>query len=193
MFILRCFRGERLSIPTFGILIAIALMLPVSVEAKTVLIVNVDDAQQGDLASNLYKKVVSRISEHLEDAGFQTREDEVKPMAQSESFAQESDEALLERVRLDQKRQVDYIALVQILANTVLLESGTRIEVEILGRMLKVSNGDVLARFNLPVPNNLNAPPSCNLKCIVQLLEDNTTLLADSLGQVLAKRLQGSQ
>lgn len=193
MLSLRWIAGNGYSVPGLVVLMALTFMQPVLVEAKTVLIVKIDDSQQNELASNLYRKVVSRISEHLENAGFQTRQDEDRTDAQKESFGQETDVTLLERVRDEHKDQVDYIALVQILANTVLLEEGTRIEVEILGRMLKVSNGDVLARFNLPVPGNLNAPPTCNLKCIVQLLEDNTSFLADSLGQVLAKRLQGSQ
>ncbi|MBL4740985.1 MAG: hypothetical protein JKY12_08310 [Sneathiella sp.] len=192
MFVLRGVSSKRLSIKALSIWIVIALIAPNFALARTVLIVNADDNQQSELASNLYRKVVSRISEHLEKAGFQTREDETKPVEQADFFVRETDVALLERVRTEQKGQVDYIALVQILANTVLLEEGTRIEVEILGRMLRVSNGDVLARFNLAVPSHLNAPPSCNLKCIVQLLEDNTSQLANSLGQVLAKRLQGS-
>gem|GEM_PF-6424771 len=192
MFVLSCVSRKRFSIKTLSICIVLAFLGPNFAEAKTVLIVNVNDTQQGELASNLYKKVVSRISEHLEKAGFQTREDESASTEQQDSFVRENDVALLDRVRADHGGQIDYIALVQILANTVLLEEGTRIEVEILGRMLRVHNGDVLARFNLAVPSNLNAPPSCNLNCIVQLLEDNTSQLADSLGQVLAKRLQGS-
>ncbi len=72
----------------------------------------------------------------------------------------------------------------------VLETQGTRIDMEIAGRMLQVSNGDVLARFDLPLPGALSASPNCDRRCIIKLLEDNTAALADSLGNVLAERLK---
>ena len=160
---------------------------------KTVLIIKFEDAEHSELASKLYRKVVKIISEHLENAGFQTLKDDKRLHQNPEFQTSHTDSDLLASIRDENGNNIDYVAIVQILANTVLLQDGTRIEVEINGRMLNVSNGDVLARFDLPVPSTLNAPPDCDRKCIVQLLEDNTGFLADSLGQVLAKRLQNSQ
>lgn len=162
-------------------------------EDKTVLIVKIEDSESSELASKLYQNVVLKISQHLEKAGFQTfNGDERLPDAESAPGSL-SDADLLMRIRENNDKQIDYVAIVQIFANTVLLSEGTRIEVEITGRMLKTDNGDVLARFDLPVPNSLNASPSCDRQCIVKLLEDNTNFLADSLGQLLAKRLQSGQ
>ncbi len=167
---------------------------PVSLaDEKTVLIVKFEDGEKSDFASNLYRKVVTRISQHLENAGFQTSNDNKGLPENADLNTYNSDNNLLQRVREENGDKVDYVALIQILANTVLLQEGTRIEVQIKGRMLNVRNEDVLARFDLAVPGALNAPPACNRECIIQLLEDNTTFLADSLGQVLAKRLQKTQ
>lgn len=181
------------SVNIFLILMSVFSISAAQAEEKTVLIINVDETKQGELASKLYKTVVARISEHLERAGFQTLNDDTKLSRQAGTSDSLSDADLLSKLRAKTDKSIDFVAIVQIFANTVLLSDGTRIEVEIAGRMLKVGNGYVLARFDLPVPNTLNAPPSCDRECIIQLLEDNTTFLADSLGQVLAKRLQSGQ
>lgn len=167
---------------------------PVSVaDEKTVLIVKFEEGDQNDFASKLYRKVVTRISQHLENAGFQTLNNNESLPDNADLNTYLSDKNLLERVRQENGDTVDYVASIQILANAVLLSEGTKIEVQIRGRMLNVSNEDVLAKFDLAVPGALNAPPACNRECIIQLLEDNTAFLADSLGQVLAKRLQKIQ
>ncbi|MBL4907298.1 MAG: hypothetical protein JKX94_07595 [Sneathiella sp.] len=172
-----------------------SLLSPASLTAaeKTVLIIKFEDAEHSELASKLYRKVVTKISEHMENAGFRTLKDDKRLHQNPEFQSSHTDSNLLAKIREENGTNIDFVAIVQILANTVLLQEGTRIEVEINGRMLNVSNGDVLARFDLSVPNTLNAPPACDRKCIIQLLEDNTAFLADSLGQVLAKRLQNSQ
>ena len=100
---------------------------------------------------------------------------------------------MLSRIKARNDTHVVYVALVKVLANTVLEEEGTRIDLEIAGRMLQVSNGAVLARFDLPLPAVLRAPAECERGCIIRLLEDNKAALADSLGTVLAQRLQKSQ
>lgn len=177
----------------FLVLTPLLMISTVQADEKTVLIVNVDETEQGELASKLYQTVVARISEHLERAGFQTLNDDTQLSREAGTSDSLSDTDLLSKLRAETEKSIDFVAIVQIFANTVLLSGGTRIEVEIAGRMLKVDNGDVLARFDLPVPNALNAPPACDRECIIQLLEDNTTFLANSLGQVLAKRLQSGQ
>ncbi|MEP5700769.1 MAG: hypothetical protein ABJN43_19245, partial [Sneathiella sp.] len=153
---------------------------------KKVLILKADEVEEGEIASKLYTNIINRISEHLEKAGYQA--------LTSQNYVTEgSDAALLSRIKAQNDAHFVYVALVKVLANTVLEEEGTRIDLEIAGRMLQVSNGAVLARFDLPLPAALRAPAECDRDCIIRLLEDNTAALADSLGTVLAQRLEKSQ
>lgn len=162
---------------------------------KNVLIISPGDLEQTDITATLYRDVVDRISKHIRKAGFQTTmrsssmgADDVPPMEQE-------DAQLLLDLREDNTQKlhaekIDYVAIVQILADMVLLDTGTQINVVIQGRMLRVDNHDVLARFSLPVPNYFIAPPSCDRNCVLELLLSNTGIIADGLGHVLGQRLK---
>ncbi|OUR78573.1 hypothetical protein A9Q83_06760 [Alphaproteobacteria bacterium 46_93_T64] len=180
-----------------GILICLAwgFTAPVYAEQKTVLIISFDNSDQGDITSTLYRDVVDRISKHIQKAGFQTTETAGLGGAGDQPSLEQEDEQLLSGLRKENKIRdhavvIDYVAIVQIVANMVLLESGTQINVEIRGRMLRVENSDVLARFALPVPNYFVAPPSCDRNCVIELLQSNTAMIADGLGHVLGQRLK---
>ncbi|MCG8492163.1 MAG: hypothetical protein MI743_11155 [Sneathiellales bacterium] len=159
---------------------------PLSVEAseRTVLIVKEGEREKNEIASRLYQSLVNRISDHLQKAGYNAEE--------AGSLVSGSDEILLRQIRASHQENVQYVALVRVLANMVLLNAGTRVDLEISGRMLGIENGDTLARFDLPVRGALTAPVSCDRRCIIRLLDQNTSSLADELGKVLAQRLKAT-
>lgn len=158
--------------------------LPAVANERTVLIVQESEGPNGEIAARLYRSLVNRISDHLQKAGYNAEE--------AEAVISGSDETLLREIRAKRQENVQYVALVRVLANMVLLKAGTRIDLEISGRMLGIKSGDMLARFDLPIRGALTAPVSCDRRCIIELLDKNTMSLADELGKVLARRLQAA-
>lgn len=164
-------------------------------EEKTVLVLNLDKSEEGALSSILYRDVVERISTHLQKAGFKTLQPTSSSASSLSEDAANGDRELLDRLRAENqqagdKPKIEYVALVQILADMVLMETGTRIKVEIRGRMLDIAEDRPIAIFDLPLPGDIIAPSDCTRKCIIGLLQENTRLIADSLGQVLGQRLK---
>ncbi|GLQ06210.1 hypothetical protein [Sneathiella chinensis] len=162
---------------------------PTLAEGHSVLILAGPDTEQGLLAGTLYRTVAERIADHLEKAGFEALQNGPSKEGAPPIDGGADDQALLDQVRQSPYLNADYVTALTIIADMALVEEGTHIQVRIKGRMLRVKTGDVLARFDLPVPNDLLAPPSCNIRCLAGFLEDNTAALADGLGQVLAERL----
>ena len=179
----------------FWVAFACVFVTPVSAEQKTVLIISPSNLEKTDITATLYRDVVDRISKHIQKAGFQTTRSNGLDEVGDPPPLEQGDEQLLLSLREDNRlkidiEKIDYVAIVQILADMVLLETGTQINVVIQGRMLRVDNLDVLARFSLPVPNYFIAPPSCDRKCVLELLLSNTGIIADGLGHVLGQRLK---
>ncbi|MFT6558563.1 hypothetical protein [Sneathiella sp.] len=159
--------------------------IPVAMaEDRTVLILTGKGLDESTIASKLYANVVNKISAHMEKAGIQAKEG-------GDYSLTSSDADLLSQIRLKEDGLYQYVAVVRIFANTILLSEGTRVDIEIKGRMIDVESQDVLARFDLPLPGILEASPDCDRSCIIETLENNTNVLAETLGTVLAKRLSG--
>jgi hypothetical protein len=159
--------------------------------AQTVLVVQLDEGDQSAVSAELYKSVVARISSHLQAAGFATTQS--RGQTTSGVTDAQADRQLLDTLNASNKKggqqKVDFVALVQILADMSLLTSGTEISVEIRGRMLDVTSRELLAKFNLSLPQTIVAPSDCNRSCVIELLQANTDQIADSLGAVLGQRL----
>jgi len=173
-----------------GVLVAAALVclciqgaVPAFAGERTVLIIK-EEAGTSEIATRLYSSLINRISDHLQKAGFNAEE--------ADTVISGSDETLLQQIRSERRENVQYVAVVRVLANMVLLKAGTRVDLEISGRMLGIQNGDMLARFDLPIRGALTAPISCDRRCIIELLDKNTMSLADELGKVLTQRLQAT-
>ncbi len=159
---------------------------------QTVLVVQLDEGDQSAVSVELYKSVVARISKHLQAAGFATTQS--SGQAPSGAGDTHADQQLLDTLRAANAKgsaqNVDFVAIVQILADMSLLNSGTEINVEIRGRMLDVASRELLAKFNLSLPQTIVASSDCNRDCVIELLQSNTDRIADSLGIVLGQRLQ---
>ncbi|WP_025899703.1 hypothetical protein [Sneathiella glossodoripedis] len=159
---------------------------------ETVLIVQLDDGVKNSVSAELYKTVVARIADHLQAAGFETIRSSGKTTT-GESDSQ-ADQRLLQSLQNGALQQngiaADFVAVVQILADMSLLNEGTEITVEIRGRMINVASRDILAKFDLSLPQTLVAPSDCDRNCIIGLLQANTEQIADGLGAVLGERLR---
>ncbi|WP_169570173.1 hypothetical protein [Sneathiella limimaris] len=161
----------------------------VAANPKTVLILSEPNSQGSGISEILFTTVAKRISTQLEQAGY-TAEQAVRGSGLTDPELLAELKAAREKGKLG--RVADFVALIQITANTILEEKGARIRVEIQGRMLDVETGDRLALFELPVPQQLIAPADCNRSCILKLLQDNIESLADGLGLILGQRLNAT-
>jgi hypothetical protein len=166
----------------------------VAAPQKSVLIINYDSEERGEIAEGLYREVVSRISNHIRKAGFATRDPLAFQTASRDVIDTKKDSSLLSALRKNNEvaadQKVDFVAVMQILADMVLLEEGTRINVQIKGRLLDVASENVLARFDIALPSDFTASPDCDRKCSLGLLRDNTSAIAEGLGRLLGQRLQ---
>ena len=158
---------------------------------RTVMVQRIENGAADPVTDALYRTVVAKISNHLQAAGFKTTQSSAPRAADTAN----ADRDLLASLRAENTKRaktdrVDYIALVQILADMRLYSEGTQVHVDIRGRMLDVNSSEVLAKFELPVPQTIVAPKDCNRNCILELLRANTELIANGLGTVLGERLK---
>lgn len=163
--------------------------LTAQAEERAVLIVSEGEGQS-PLGDSLYKDVVSRISEQVEQAGFNT----IQATERLSVTDKNEDASLLARAREgglkgQDGRKVAFVAVLSLFADMSLLNAGTRIRLAIKGRQLEAKDGALLAKFDLKLPENYTAPPECDRRCVIRLLQRNTNSIAEGLGRILADRL----
>lgn len=178
---------------TLAFLGALVLLLPINVakaETPAVLILEASDGSQSPLSQALYLDVVSRIADQVEKAGFTAlRSSEIGEAEGNRSEAEENANIVAQAKEGHSGEVIAYAAVIRLFADLVLLNEGTQIRLGIKGRLLDVNTSEILARFDLKLPENFQAPPSCNRRCLIQLLQNNAAGIADSLGQILGRRL----
>ena len=179
---------------TFFLMAAVIMMADFSfsdaqAEERAVLIVGEGEGHS-PIGDSLYRDVVSRISEQVEKAGFNA----IQATERLSVSDKDEDETLLRRAREgglegQEGRKVTYVAVLSLFADMSLLNVGTRIRLAIKGRLLEAEDGTLLAKFDLKLPENYTAPPECDRRCVIRLLQRNTNSIAEGLGRILAERL----
>jgi len=190
------FRSMQLVIAFFLFAMTMAL-LPLAAaraEAPAVLILETSDTSKSPLSQALYMDVISRIANQVEKAGFVAlRSSGESDMSAARSEAEENFDIIEQAKSAQGEQKIAFAAVIRLFADMVLLTEGTQIKLGIKGRLLDVGSGDILARFDLKLPENYQAPPSCNRRCLIQMLQSNAAGIADSLGQILGQRLNERQ
>jgi len=190
------FRSMQLVIAFFLFAMTMAL-LPLAAaraEAPAVLILETSDTSKSPLSQALYMDVISRIANQVEKAGFVAlRSSGESDMSAARSEAEENSDIIEQAKSAQGEQKIAFAAVIRLFADMVLLTEGTQIKLGIKGRLLDVGSGDILARFDLKLPENYQAPPSCNRRCLIQMLQSNAAGIADSLGQILGQRLNERQ
>jgi len=178
----------------FAMTMALLPLAAARAEAPAVLILETSDTSKSPLSQALYMDVISRIANQVEKAGFVAlRSSGESDMSAARSEAEENSDIIEQAKSAQGEQKIAFAAVIRLFADMVLLTEGTQIKLGIKGRLLDVGSGDILARFDLKLPENYQAPPSCNRRCLIQMLQSNAAGIADSLGQILGQRLNERQ
>jgi hypothetical protein len=180
-------------LPVASGLFVLMLIVAVSLDAQaqsrpSILIAGVQPASNGTIANELYTAVVRQISRRINESGFEA----VTSENEAAAIPDNNDVLLLQEAVNMAEKQIELVTVLQVLANTTIESDGTRIQIEIVGRIRDVGSGKLVENFSVKSPEDLIAPRDCNIRCVIRTLILNATVLADRVGDSVANRLIGN-
>lgn len=161
-------------------------------DRPNVLVFNEDsDEDAVPAGSRIHKRVLRAIDEQLGDMGIATY-DEVT-VGLDQGFAQgrtrRSDGEIIDIARSVARPPIDVAVIYTTYASVKQNAHINKVKVRIEGRMLNVKTGRNLGAFELKSPKEWTAPVKCNRECIIETVGDDSRIIANDVGAVLAEKL----
>ncbi|MBF0590168.1 MAG: OmpA family protein, partial [Magnetococcales bacterium] len=139
--------------------------------------------------SQTFKRVRAELVNTLHEEGYDVFDEiAVKPRLRLGS-GPHSDSNLVHQGRSIHNPPIDLMVIFQLYATPVRLQSATKIESRVAGRILNVHSGQRMGHFEITSPHNWYGPASCSTTCIREELGKHTRFLAREVGDALAVKL----
>jgi hypothetical protein len=161
-------------------------------DAPNVLVVS-DDADKDTVpcSSRVFERALNAITNQVREAKFKVFDETWSTMdAFVQGRCRRTDAEVIDIARSIQTPPIDVAVIFKIYANAEQLAYTTKIAVRLMGRMLDVGSGERLGNFEVKSPNRLSGPHNCPRECILEVVGDETRILAQDLGDVLAVKLR---
>ena len=141
--------------------------------------------------SRVYKAVANAMNEQMHVANFDVFDELSIVSGGLSSKERRSDDELIYKLKSALSGpMIDIVVLVTIYARLDDRGHSQNIIASVHGRMLHVSTGKFLGMFETNSPRYLKAPVKCDKQCILETLADESALLAQDLGAILAEKLR---
>jgi len=164
----------------------------IAADSPNILIMG-EDADKDTIPRNsrVFKRVLSAISNQLNDEGFDVYDETAITLDNfSQGRTRRTDAELFDIAKSIKHPPIDVVTVFSIYANAKKLSYTTKITSRIEGRLLNIKTGQRLGNFEVISPKNWRAPANCDRECIVEIVGKNAKTLADDLGAVLTIKLK---
>lgn len=151
-----------------------------------------EDADSDTVArdSQVFTRVLNALSNQLHDVGFDVFDETAVTF---ENFTQgrvrRSDAELIDIAKSIRRPPIDVVVLFSIYSTAYKNAYTTKAQARIQGRMLNVQTGQRLGNVELDYPGGWNAPAQCNRDCLLRTIGNNSRVIANDVGVILAEKL----
>ncbi len=161
-------------------------------DKPNILVLNEDyDDDAVPASSRIHKRVLRAIDNQLGDMGLATYDETTVGLDQG--FAQgrvrRSDAEIIDIARSISRPPIDVAVIYTIYASLKQKPHISKVKVRIEGRMLNVKTGRNLGSFEVKTPKEWTAPAQCNRECVLEIVGDDSRIIANDLGAVLGEKL----
>ena len=155
-----------------------------------------EDADQDTVPRNsrIFNRVSDALRSQMQEQGFQVYNETATTMdATNPSRVRRTDAELIATARSAAAVPIDVITTFQIYASEQknAYADIKELRIRVVGRLLQVQNGKDLGNFEVSMgPKGLKPlPVNCNRDCILEAVGDQAKIIANEVGNILAKKL----
>jgi hypothetical protein len=180
------------SVSLLLITLMFALMPSVQAADSPNLLILGADADKDSVPRNsrVFRRVLARLNDQMNNYSFDVYDETLITLDNFEQGrSRRSDAEIIDIARSIQRPPIDIAVIFSIYVSAKDHAYTTKVKARIEGRLLNVKTGKNLGAFDVDSGKYWNAPGDCPRQCLLSLVGDNTHVLANDLGAVLAEKL----
>lgn len=185
----------KTKLPVCGLVLLLLATLPpavVAADGPNVLVMGEDaDKDTVPCSSRVHQRALDALSDQIAAEGFKVfGETTVTHEAFAQGRCRRGDAELIDIARSLRKPPIDVALAFSIYASAEQLTYTTRIKSLVLARLIDVRSGKSLGSAERTSPRRINAPVDCPRECVLEVIGDETRILAQDLGAILGTKLR---
>ena len=138
----------------------------------------------------VFRKVLDALSNELGDGGYRVLDETALTL---DNFKQgrknRTDAEIIDIARSIKRPPIDVVVIFEIYPDRERKAYTTKLDVEVIGRLLRLPSGERLGNFGTNLPVAENAPADCDQDCTRRYIGNSAKILAREVGGILTEKL----